>query len=132
MWLFRDIDWHFATYFYMIIEPAVMFVACSLIFPQRLDLHGSDLERHYFKIRVPLLISLLVLGFLVFADGVMLGIEAVWHELRYIQICFLLILAWALVDKRRTVQYVAASGALVCTGLLLSIGFWVPAGPEFS
>lgn len=132
MWLFRDIDWHFATYFYMIIEPAVMFIACSLIFPQRFDNHGADLERHYYKIRVPLLISLLVLSVLVFADGVVLGTEAVWHDLRYIQIFFTAALVWALADKRRSAQFGAALGSILGVAILLFMGFWEPVGPSFS
>ena len=127
IWLFRDIDWQFATYFYMIIEPAVMFVACSLIFPQSFDRQGADLERHYYKIRVPLLVSLLVVAVLVFADGVVLGIESVWHDLRFVQGFYLAALIWGLVDKRRSAQLGAASGAILGAAILLYLGFWVPA-----
>jgi len=132
MWIFRDIDWHFATYFYMIIEPAVMFIACSLIFPQRLDHDELNLERHYYKIRTSFLISCLVLGVLVFADGVVIGTEPVWHELRYLQIFFLAILIWGLADRRRLAQYVAALGSLIAAFILLYMGFWLPAGPTLS
>lgn len=132
IWIFRAVDWHFVTYFYMVIEPAIMFIACSLIFPQRLDHHGADLEDHYYKIRVPLLVSLIVLGFLVFADGVIVGTEAVWHDLRYVQVSWLAILIWALADNRTSVQYGAAIGSFLCAGILLYMGFSVPSGPEFS
>jgi hypothetical protein len=132
MWLFRDIDWHFANYFYMVIEPAVLFVACSLIFPQRIDHDSSDLERHYYKIRVPLLISLLVFGVLVFADGVILGIEAVWHDLRYVQVFFVATSVWALVDKRRSAQFGASLASILGSIILLLMGFWASVGPSFS
>ncbi len=128
MWLFRDVDWHFATYFYMIIEPAIMFVACSLIIPQRLNDQSINLENHYYKIRVPLLTSLLLLAILVFADGVVFGTEAVWISRRPVQVLGLLIIAWALVDRRKSAQYVAALGSLLLAFTLLAIWFWVPAG----
>jgi len=128
MWLFRDVEWHFATYFYMIIEPAALFIACSLIFPQRVDHHSINLEEHFYKIRIPLLTSLMAVGGLAFADGVVIAAEPVWHERRYVQVFFLAILAWGLIDKRRMAQHVSAIGALLVEGILISIWFWMPAG----
>jgi hypothetical protein len=128
MWQFRDIDWHFATYFYMIIEPAIMFVACSLIIPQQLNDQNVDFEKHYFKVRVPLYISLFLLAVLVFADGVVFGVEAVWISRRPIQIFWVLIITWALLDRRKPAQYVAAFGGLFLAFTLVAIWFWTPAG----
>ena len=109
-----------------------MIIACSLIFPPRLDHDELNLERHYYKIRTSFLISCLVLGVLVFADGVVIGTEPVWHELRYLQIFFLAILIWGLADRRRLAQYVAALGSLIAAFILLYMGFWLPAGPTLS
>ncbi len=128
IWFLRDADWQFATYLYVIIEPAILFIACSLIFPQRLDGHSYSLEDHYHKIRVPLLTSLFIMSVLAFADGVVIGAEAIWHERRYIQILSLVVLAWALIDRRNIAQYAVAFTGLFTSGALMVIWFWLPPG----
>jgi len=127
MWWFRDIDWYFATYFYMVVEPVVLFIACSLIFPNRLDGDSISLESHYYKIRVPLLTAILVVSILVYADGVVMGIETLWHSRRYVQLGAVALVLWALIDKRQTAQYAMALGLIVSMVSLLVLWFWVPA-----
>ena len=127
MWWFRDVSWYFATYFYIVTEPVVMFLACSLIFPNKLDGDSVNLESHYYKIRVPLLTTILVAALLVYSDGVVLGIEAPWHTRRYVQLVFVALLIWALIDKRKTAQYAFALGSFVIMFSLLALWFWVPA-----
>jgi hypothetical protein len=128
MWVFRDTEWQLVTYLYMIVEPTIMFVACSLIFPQRIDGGSYDMEEHYYKIRIPLLTSILILAILMFADGVVFGTESVWNERRYIQVFWLLVLVWALIDKRRLAQYAAALIGLFTEASLLLVWFWLPPG----
>ena len=45
-WEFRAIDWTFAQYAYMLIAPTLLFFACSLLVPQRIDGEAVDLEEH--------------------------------------------------------------------------------------
>ena len=53
-WWLRDVSWHFATYLYVILEPVLLYVACALIFPNKLDGDQFDMETHYYKVRVPM------------------------------------------------------------------------------
>ena len=127
MWWFRDIDWHFATYLYMILEPVLLYVACALVFPNKLDGDQFDMETHYFKVRVPILVVVLLAVSLVFVDGVAMGIESVWHSRRYTQVLTIGLIIWALIDVRRIAQYAFTLGALALMFVLLAQGFWVPA-----
>jgi len=128
MWWFRDVNWHFATYFFMVLEPSIMYLTCSLIFPHRLDGEEVSLEAHYFKIRVPFLIANTVVALLAYSDGVVMGIETLWHARRYVQIIALAIMMWALIDKRKMAQYVCAVGLVVIQLVFIGIWFWAPVG----
>lgn len=60
---------------------------------------------------------------LAFADGVIIGTEAIRHTRRYVQIITLGIFAWALIDKRQLAQYLAALSGLLVLVILLSTWF---------
>jgi len=79
-WEFRDISWTFPKYAYMLIAPTLLFLACSLLIPQRLGDDGVDLESHFFRIR-RLFFGVYFFGALaVIVDGNVLSDEAVWHS----------------------------------------------------
>ena len=125
IWWFRDVNWHFATYLFVILEPVLMYVACALVFPNKLDGRRFDMETHYYKVRVPILVVVLLAIILVFADGVVMGIESVWHNRRYLQVLTIGLTLWALFDARRIAQYVFTLGVLALMFGQL-IWFWVP------
>jgi len=127
IWWFREISWSFATYLLVIIEPLIMFISCSLIFPKRIEGNFLELESHYYKIRIPLLTSMLVWFSLVFMDDVLLGLEPIWNSRRYLHVVSVSLTLWALLDKRVVAQTVFALGFLVGTITMVGGWFWVPA-----
>ena len=126
-WGFRDIEWFFGTYFYMIMEPVTIFIACALIFPSKLEGDHYSIKSHYHKVRVPLLTAILVGAVLIFADGVVLGTEELWEGRRIFQLGGVGLFLWALIDKRPLAQYAMAIGILAILFSLLVLWFWVPA-----
>ena len=126
-WWFREVNWSFAKYSLVIVEPLIMFFSCSLIFPRKMDGDVVDLESHYHKIRVPLLMSMLIWFVLVFMDDTILGLEPLWHSRRYVHIFVIALTLWALIDKRGITQTIFALGLLVGTFLMTAGWFWVPA-----
>ena len=127
VWLFRDVSWHFATYLFIIFEPILLYVACALVFPNKLDGDQFDMEAHYYKVRVPILTVVLLAIILVFSDGVVMGIEPVWHSRRYVQFVSTGLILWALIDARRTTQYIFTIGGLAAMFALIGGWFWAPA-----
>ena len=127
IWWFRDVSWHFATYLYVIFEPVLLYVACALVFPNKLDGDQFDMETHYHKVRVPILTVVLLAIILVFADGVAMGIEPVWHSRRYVQVLTIGLVLWALLDVRRIAQYTFTLGVIAVMFAQLAVWFWVPA-----
>ena len=128
IWWFRDVSWQFATYLFVILEPVLLYVACALVFPNKLDGDQFDMEAHYYKVRVPILTVALLAVTLVFADGVVMGIESVWHSRRYVQILSAGLILWAIIDTRRVTQYIFTIGGLTAMFALVAVSFWTPAG----
>jgi amino acid transporter len=108
LWGFRSVNWTFSDFAYIAIEPVLLFFACSLLYPQRLDGQQVDLKSHFEKIRSLFYATTFVLIFLVSFDGVVLGIEPVWNVNRYYQAVVLAIIAWAYLDRRANSQLVAS------------------------
>lgn len=99
----------------------LLFFACSILYPQRVDGDQVDLKAHFENISGVFYATVFVLLILVSLDGVVLGIEPLWNVNRYFQAGVLAIIAWAYADQRQTSQLVAsilyAITALVFTGI---------------
>lgn len=79
-WEFRDIEWTFPMYAYMLIAPTLLYLASSLLIPQRLRDDRVDLELHFFRIRRLFLGAYLLGALAVMVDGNILSDEAIWHS----------------------------------------------------
>lgn len=79
-WEFREIEWTFPMYAYMLIAPTLFFLASSLLIPQRLGDDEVDLERHFFRIRRLFFGAYFFGALAVIIDGNVLSDEAIWHS----------------------------------------------------
>lgn len=127
IWWFRDVQWQFATYLFIVTEPLIMFLACSLVFPNRFDGDRISMESHYYKVRVPLLTLILILAVLISADGVVMGIEPLWNGRRYGQLFGIALVVWALIDKRSRAQNACSLGLIAIVLSLIAGWFSDPA-----
>jgi hypothetical protein len=108
LWGFRAVDWTFSDFVYIALEPVLLFFACSLLYPQRLDGPQVDMKSHFEKIGRLFYATFFVLIFLLSIDGAILGIEPLLHVNRYFQAVGMAIIAWAYVDRRTTSQLIAS------------------------
>jgi hypothetical protein len=79
-WEFRDIEWTFPLYAYMLIAPTLFFLASSLLIPQLLEDEGVDLEQHFFRIRRLFFGAYFFGALAVIVDGNVLSNESFWHS----------------------------------------------------
>jgi anaerobic C4-dicarboxylate transporter len=79
-WEFRDIQWTFPRYAYMILAPTLLYFACSLVMPQRIDGPELNMDEHFFRIRRPLFISFALATLVVMVDGDVLKKEPLFHS----------------------------------------------------
>jgi hypothetical protein len=72
-WEFRDVQWTFPRYAYMILAPTLLYFACSLVMPQQIDGSEFSMDEHFFQIRRPLFVSFGITTLVVMLDGDVLG-----------------------------------------------------------
>ena len=121
LWGFRAVEWTFSYFLLVAFEPVLLFFACSLLYPQRLDNSKVDLKSHFENVSRMFFATLFVLLILVSVDGVILGVESVWNLNRYFQVLAMSIFAWAYVDRRDTSQLIAS--IVFAIAVVVFVGF---------
>ena len=79
-WEFRDIEWSFPKYVYMLIAPTALFLACSLLLPRNLGDREVRMEDHFFRVRRLFFASYLIGAVAVMIDGNVLSDEPILHS----------------------------------------------------
>ena len=110
----------------MVLAPTLLYFACSLVMPQRIDEPEFNMEEHFFQIRRPLFISFALTTFVVMVDGDVLGVEPLWHTGRIGNLAMLVLATWGYMSaKRMTHNFVAGLVLLIFIGLI-ALRFWTP------
>ena len=125
-WEFRDIEWTFPKYAYMLIAPTLLYLSCSLTIPQQLNAETADLEKHFFRIRRPLFASYFFAALTVMIDGNLLSDEELWHDGRYGQAAVLVAaIAGFLTTNRKAHKFIAIV-TTIAFAALITTRFWNP------
>ena len=128
LWGFRSVSWTFSDFVFIAVEPVLLFIACSLLYPQRVDGAQVDLKSHFENISGVFYSTTFVLLILVSLDGVVLGIEPAWNVNRYFQAVVLAIIAWAYVDRRANSQLIASILYFIAAIGFVAIRWFSPPG----
>lgn len=129
-WEFRTVEWAFPKYLYIMISPAFMYYSTSLIIPARIDNENVDLEKHFFKIKGPLLWSFFISILAQFADGPILGNEPIWFSGRVFQVAVLSIVVWGVFVEDRRLQTIAPIAVLLFYMFIGLTRLWTPGAIE--
>lgn len=125
-WEFREIEWTFPLYAYMLIAPTLFFLACSLLIPHRLRDGGVDLESHFFRIRRLFFAAYFFGALAVMVDGNVLAEEAIWHSGRIGHIVILGAAILGYFSESRRTHFVLASMTLLAILALALTRFLFP------
>jgi hypothetical protein len=125
-WEFRDVQWTFPRYAYMVLAPTLLYFACSLVMPQRVDDPEFSLGEHFGRIRRPLFISFALTTIVVMVDGDVLGEEPLWHAGRIGNLAMLFLAIWGYASANRRTQSLIAGLVLLIFIGLIAFRFWSP------
>ena len=125
-WEFRDVEWTFPKYAYMLIAPTLLYLSCSLLVPQQFNTETADLEKHFFRIRRPLFASYFFAALTVMIDGNLLSDEALWHDGRYAQAVVLGAAVSGFVTTNSKAHKFIAILTLLAFAALIATRFWNP------
>ena len=125
-WEFRDNEWTFPQYAYMLVAPTLLYFACSLLVPQQLDGGEVSMESHFFRIRRPLFVSYFFAALAVMVDGNLLADEPLWHTGRFGHVAMLGLAIWAYVSTNRNSHRIIAVVTMLAIVFLTATRFWTP------
>ncbi len=109
-WDFREVHWSFPTFFFVMVEPAVLYLAMTLLLPvDAADQHAESFE----QVRVPFMSLMIVFQIMTSWDGWLLGTEAFMDPLRWVQVALIAIFATSAFLSRRSLQGMTAVVTLV-------------------
>ncbi len=125
-WEFRGVEWVFPKFLYTFITPTFLFLSTSLIIPQRVEGQEIDLERHFFKIRRPVLWSFFIAMLAQFVDGPLLLSEPLWFPGRIGQIAVLCAILGVAYATNRRLQTALSIGSLLYLTYVILTRLWMP------
>ena len=125
-WEFRTVEWAFPKYLYIMISPVFMFYSASLINPARTDDQDVRLEKHFARIKGPVLWCYFVSLLAQFADGPILVGEPIWFPGRIYQVAMLSIVVWGVFVENRRLQSVSPIGVLLFMVFVGLTRLWTP------
>lgn len=125
-WEFRGIDWTFAKYAFLFVSPILIFFATSVLIPQSITEAGVNLEKHFNKIRRPVLFSYFTVLVAQFVDGSLLANQPWWFPGRLPQFAVLGAVAGCAFTTSKRIQSVLSIGVLVFLIYVVADRFWFP------
>lgn len=128
LWALRDIEWTFAAFFLIIMQPVVVYYACSLIAPTVWPSSVSTLEEQFSRVRRPLMVTQFISLALTSTDGVILLGEAFWHPGRYFHLVMVTALLFGFFVDGKKSRATVALLILSAIVLIIVVRFWTPAG----
>ena len=83
-WDFRNLEWTYPSFIYVVLGPTLLFFAVTLLIPERIGEGSIDLKDHFLGVRR--LFMMVMLAFIVLAwfDGPLLQGQAVFGRLGWI------------------------------------------------
>ena len=125
-WEFRNVDWTFPQYAYLLVAPTLLFFVCSLLTPQQFGREDAEIEAHFARVRRPFFGTFFFAVIAVVIDGNILSNEAVWHNGRYGHVVLLVASIWGFFSSTRKGQIAVAVITLAALIAITVVRFWLP------
>ncbi len=125
LWDFRDLQWNFLRFFFLLVGPTLLFFAVALINPRHVSRdEPTDLGQHFRDVRSPLMWVLLAMLFFVTVDGPILGTEPAINRLRLLQLTMAGSMVATLASPSSKVHVAASCAMLVAVSLMMLVRFF--------
>lgn len=113
LWDFRNVEWTFPAYFFLLLMPTCLYIAMSLL-GEALDSDGDTSRAAAFdQVRVPFFVALTLMQTTGALDGWLLAVEPMFNTLRWVQVVLIMLFIVGAMTSRIAVQKVVAIVNLV-------------------
>jgi hypothetical protein len=123
-WDFRDIEWTYPAFVYVVLTPTILFFAVELIIPTRVVGHRLDVRDHFRNVRPLFMVVLLAENVFLWLDGPLLMGQAAFGLIGLLHLFFVGFLLLGLSTEREVPNRVAAIGVLAVLLAAASIRFF--------
>ena len=125
-WEFRDVDWTFPQYAYLLVAPTLLFFVCSLLTPRQFGRDTVDIEVHFRRVQRPFFGTYFFALVAVIIDGNILSDEPLWHVGRYGHVVLLGAAIWGYFAAGRKSHTTIAVITLAALFATTAARFWLP------
>lgn len=108
LWDFRDVDWTFPGFFFLLLMPTCMYIAINLLGEALVSKHGDSQIDAFEGVRIPFFVSVTVMQIAGALDGWLLGVEPLMNVLRVLQISLVVCFIIGALTSRLIVQKLVA------------------------
>ena len=110
LWDFRELEWTFPAFFYLLLAPTLLYVGVSLLIGAGDPALRGSAGESFEQVRLPFLGVMGLFHVLASVDGLLLGAETAWNSLRLVQLMtFAAYVAGMLWAERRVQRLVAGA-----------------------
>lgn len=112
-WDYRDVEWNYARFLVIVMEPLLIFLTTSISIPRDFDRDVIDLSDYFHEIRRWFFLSLIILNCFLVLDGpIVFHSESMWISYRLMQTFVMAALLLGLLDRRSWAQYLSSWAVL--------------------
>jgi hypothetical protein len=125
-WEFREAEWSFAGYLYLLIAPTLLFFSSSLLLPSHAQVEEFTEESNFTGVKGLFLTSYAMGVIAISVDGSVLSDEPIWNSGRYFQIALFAPTVCGVFVSGRAAQLLIAISVLVALIAASVLRFWLP------
>ena len=108
LWDFRDVEWTFPSFFFLLLMPTCMYIAMNLLGEALVSDDGTSRIDAFESVRIPFFVSITVMQVTGALDGWLLSVEPLMNVLRWIQIFLVLCFVVGAMTPRLIIQKLVA------------------------
>jgi predicted Na+-dependent transporter len=113
LWDFREVEWTFPSYFYLLLMPTFLYIAMRLLGEALVPEDGRSKAETFEQVRMPFFLALILTQIAGAVDGWLLSVAPLVNSLRVVQVLLIVLYAVGALTANVTVQKVVAAANFV-------------------
>lgn len=123
-WDFRNVDWTYPAFLYVVLGPTLLFLAVSLTVPETPDDAPIDLRRHFLGVRRLFLLVMLAFVLVSWFDGPLIQGQSALGRIGWLHVGWMVVLLVGLSTEKSRAHLVVALAGLALLTFAITIRFF--------
>jgi hypothetical protein len=123
LWDFRDLDWNYASFLYILIAPVLIFLAVGLLAPDRTDSDSNDMQHQFARVRRPFAALVCAYVLVMWFDGPILAGQDPFGAIGLLHLPIVAGAVLALVTENRRANVLSPALTFTSVAVIMIIRF---------